>query len=43
MDALIKTIRPKLHVLGDYFAQQLSVMTGEEIFPHVAKHARTNS
>ncbi len=40
MDALIKTIRPKLHVLGDYFAQQLSVMTGEEIFPHVAKHAR---
>ena len=40
MDALIKTIRPKLTVLGDYFAQQLSIMTGEEIFPHVAKHAR---
>lgn len=40
MDALINTIRPKLNVLGDYFAQQLSIMTGEEIFPHVAKHAR---
>ena len=40
MDALIETIRPKLHVLGDYFAQQLSIMTGEEIFPHVAMHAR---
>lgn len=40
MDALINTIRPKLHVLGDYFAQQLSILTGKEIFPHVAKHAR---
>ena len=40
MDALIKNeISPKLHVLGDYFAQQLSVMTGEEIYPHVAMHA----
>ena len=38
MDALINTVRPKLHVLGDYFAQQLSIMTGEEIFPHVAKN-----
>ena len=40
MDALVETVRPKLHSLGDYFAQQLSIMTGEEIFPHVAKHAR---
>lgn len=40
MDALIKTIRPKLQVLGDYFSQKLSMTTGEEIFPHVAKHAR---
>lgn len=40
MEALQQTIRPKLHLLGDYFAQQLSIMTGEEIFPHVAKHAR---
>lgn len=40
MEALQQTIRPKLHILGDYFAQQLSIMTGEEIFPHVAKHAR---
>lgn len=40
MDALINTVRPKLNILGEYFAQQLSIMTGEEIFPHVAKHAR---
>ncbi|MFB5281295.1 YktB family protein [Peribacillus sp. Hz7] len=40
MDALKERIRPKLQDLGDYFAQQLSIMTGEEIFPHVAKHAR---
>ncbi|MFJ8266226.1 YktB family protein [Peribacillus asahii] len=40
MDALKERIRPKLQDLGHYFAQQLSIMTGEEIFPHVAKHAR---
>lgn len=40
MDALIETIRPKLQVLGDYFSPKLSIMTGEEILPHVAKHAR---
>lgn len=40
MDALITTIRPKLQTLGDYFAPRLSMMTGEEIFAHVAKHAR---
>lgn len=40
MEALIGQIRPKLDALGNYFAPTLSVMTGEEIFPHVAKHAR---
>ena len=40
MDALIQTIRPKLNELGQHFSQELSVLSGEEIFPHVAKHAR---
>ena len=40
MEALIERIRPKLNYLGQYFAQELSILTGEEIFPHVAKHAR---
>ncbi|RDI47610.1 YktB family protein [Falsibacillus pallidus] len=40
MEALIETIRPKLEALGNYFAPALSAMTGDEMFPHVAKHAR---
>lgn len=40
MDALKTNIRPKLEFLGDYFAPTLSSMLGEEIYPHVAKHAR---
>jgi uncharacterized protein YktB (UPF0637 family) len=40
MDALIMNIRPKLEELGFHFAPTLSSMLGEEIFPHVAKHAR---
>ncbi|WP_071395481.1 YktB family protein [Bacillus tuaregi] len=40
MDALITHIRPKLDALGQHFAPTLSVMTGEEIYAHVAKHAR---
>lgn len=40
MGALKEQIQPKLNVLGDFFSQELSVMTGEEMFPHVAKHAR---
>ncbi|WP_394232666.1 YktB family protein [Niallia oryzisoli] len=40
MDALITHIRPKLDALGEHFAPTLSVMTGEEMFAHVAKHAR---
>lgn len=40
MEALKSTVRPKLEQLGTYFAPILTSMTGEEIFPHVAKHAR---
>lgn len=40
MDALKGNIRPKLEELGHYFAPTLSALTGTEIHPHVAKHAR---
>lgn len=40
MESLKENIRPKLQQLGEEFSQQLSILTGEEIFPHVAKHAR---
>ena len=40
MDALITHIRPKLDALGHIFSPMLTVETGDEIFPHVAKHAR---
>ncbi|MGM0844443.1 MAG: YktB family protein [Bacillota bacterium] len=40
MEALIGTVRPKLETLGQHFAPTLSTMTGDEMFPHVAKHAR---
>ncbi|WP_066059917.1 DUF1054 domain-containing protein [Robertmurraya korlensis] len=40
MDALKNTIRPKLEALGEHFSPTLSAITGNEIFPHVAKHAR---
>lgn len=40
MAALIEHIRPKLEAIGEELAPQLSEMVGEEMFPHVAKHAR---
>jgi len=40
MESLIANIRPKLEALGNHFAPMLSVETGEEMFAHVAKHAR---
>ncbi|MBT2619041.1 MULTISPECIES: YktB family protein [unclassified Bacillus (in: firmicutes)] len=40
MDALKERIQPKLQALGEYFSQKLSVMTGDEMHPQVAKHAR---
>jgi uncharacterized protein YktB (UPF0637 family) len=40
MEALIEKIRPKLEVLGHHFAPTLTTVTGDEMFVHVAKHAR---
>lgn len=40
MEALIQTLRPKLDELGGIISPYLSTLCGEEMFPHVAKHAR---
>ena len=40
MDALTTIVRPKFHTLGEYFSSYFSAKTGDEFFPHVAKHAR---
>ncbi|BBI34589.1 YktB family protein [Cohnella abietis] len=40
MEALIDRVRPKLNSLGDQLARYLSQACGEEMFAHVAKHAR---
>ncbi|MDN4073594.1 YktB family protein [Fictibacillus terranigra] len=40
MEKLIERVRPKLEDLGGHFASELSALTGEEMFYHVAKHAR---
>jgi uncharacterized protein YktB (UPF0637 family) len=40
MDALKSTVRPKLEQLGNLMAPTLTTLLGEEMFPHVAKHAR---
>lgn len=40
MEAIKTRIRPKLEYLGQYFAPSLSAATGDEMFYHVAKHAR---
>lgn len=40
MQALTTHIRPKFQQLGDYFSTYFSAATGDEFFPHVAKHAR---
>lgn len=40
MSALIERVRPKLNALGDELSPVLSKLTGETMFPHVAKHAR---
>lgn len=40
MEAIIANIRPKLEALGGTLAPYLSALCGEEMFPHVAKHAR---
>lgn len=40
MEAIIANIRPKLEELGSTIAPYLSTLCGDEMFPHVAKHAR---
>ncbi|MET3728891.1 uncharacterized protein YktB (UPF0637 family) [Fictibacillus halophilus] len=40
MQQIINQIRPKLEALGNKYAEELTVLTGEEMFFHVAKHAR---
>jgi uncharacterized protein YktB (UPF0637 family) len=40
MDAIKTKVHPKLEELGETLAPVLSTYTGDEIFPHVAKHAR---
>jgi uncharacterized protein YktB (UPF0637 family) len=40
MEALKSTVRPKLEMLGAIFSPTLTTLSGIEIFPHVAKHAR---
>ncbi|CAM2823597.1 DUF1054 domain-containing protein [Paenibacillus sediminis] len=40
MEALIQHVRPKLNELGKVLSPYLSALCGEEMFPHVAKHAR---
>lgn len=40
MEALIANVRPKLEILGREISPFLSALCGEEMFPHVAKHAR---
>ncbi|KQU60515.1 DUF1054 domain-containing protein [Rossellomorea marisflavi] len=40
MEAIVEKVRPKLDLLGQHFAPSLSVMTGDEVHYHVAKHAR---
>ena len=40
MTVLKERVRPKLEALGEHFAPLLSSITGDEMFVHVAKHAR---
>lgn len=40
MEAIIGTVRPKLHALGEALVPVLAGLTGETTYPHVAKHAR---
>ncbi|QJD88083.1 DUF1054 domain-containing protein [Cohnella herbarum] len=40
MEALIDRVRPKFHHLGELVTPMLGAMCEEEMFTHVAKHAR---
>lgn len=40
MEAIKTTIRPKFEQLSNHFAPTLSSLCGDEMFVHIAKHAR---
>jgi uncharacterized protein YktB (UPF0637 family) len=40
MEKIKSVIRPTFEFLGQHFTPTLSALTGEEIFTHIAKHAR---
>lgn len=40
MQALIEKVRPKFEAFGHTYASFFSSKTGDEFYPHVAKHAR---
>ncbi len=40
MEELIRRVRPKLDFLGNHFTPSLTALTGQEMFAHIAKHAR---
>lgn len=40
MEAIIGSVRPKLHALGEALAPVIAGLTGETTYAHVAKHAR---
>ncbi|WP_455675873.1 YktB family protein [Pradoshia sp.] len=40
MDAIKTIIRPKFEILSNVFTEELSVMTNEPMYAHIAKHAR---
>ncbi|WKA49870.1 DUF1054 domain-containing protein [Planococcus liqunii] len=40
MELLIERVRPKFEELGSHYSSFFSATTGDEFFPHVAKHMR---
>ncbi|OCA89757.1 YktB family protein [Bacillus sp. FJAT-27986] len=40
MDAIKTLIRPKFETLSQIFTEELSVLTQDPMYPHIAKHAR---
>lgn len=40
MEAIRERIQPKFRVIGEMLVDDLTVMTGDEMFLHIAKHAR---
>ena len=40
MEVLIRNVRPKLEAIGEELTPYMTGLCGEEMFPHVAKHAR---